>query len=620
MHQAVLDFRGILATYSDPRKGLEDSAAVAGASWDVGSPSFWNCTAWEDRLSRWASEGYNAVVWLGPNEFGAACMGDHLLLRHQEFPEARELAPEQNERIIAQMQVLLGRAKALGMCNLLYTHCIWVTPAFARAHGLDAPMPVSETVSKFHNIPYGPYLSPNCGVRHELTRQYSEAIFVEAMEIYPDLDGYYAPIGECLPGERTSWYREAMAPAFRRCAHKPLVVAHQWQCTLEGFMKNVAPAEVYDNVWLGYHAYNSEQITDAKPYPGLVEWMETTDLSTVAAIYPANVQQMPFNSPRFAFDITREMKKHANLRGFLYWEFSPKLDDQFRHALAYYAANPEPYSDEPWVAQLETIVGDRACARHFLNAYNISGRIIPEMCALVFGGSDWTKRELRLPYDLLRHAHWATSPVRGQRIVPIGVYTQYAASSPMHRDRNGSEYVLPPYSQEAIWGSEGGSVYDVLPNTHMHKVREMGEACLREAELAMQTAPAGCREAERIYAFMRGYSLLAHYYERKVAAGVAALIAMHTRTAEDRRKAEILADHTLAAYEEASAFLQGTLDGIMREIRGISMQEAAFNIDLPRLLELERADRANLATLFNWDDDITNIGTAGAATDTLRHG
>lgn len=180
-------------------------------------------------------------------------------------------------------------------------------------------------------------------------------------------------------------------------------------------MENVAPHEVYDNTWLGYHAYNSEQITDTKPYPGLVEWMETTGLPTVAAVYPANITQFPFNSPRFAYEMTREMKKHKNFKGFLYWEFSgEKMNPLFRKALAYYAATDEDYSDERWIDMLEGKFGCREAAGHFLNAYNISSKIIPEFCALTFGGSDWTKREVRVSYDFIKNPHWATSPVRGK--------------------------------------------------------------------------------------------------------------------------------------------------------------------------------------------------------------
>lgn len=613
MPENLLSFRGILATYADPRTAAPGDT-LPNSSWDEGSRSFWDRAGWETCLARWSTEGYNAVVWLGPNEFGAACVGDHILMRHDEFPEARELSPEQNDTIIMQMQWLFRRARELGMRNFLYTHCIWVTPAFARTHGLDQPMPVSETVSPNHNQKYGPFLSPNCGVRNELTRQYTEAVFAEAPRLYPELDGFYAGIGECLPGERTTWFREAIAPGLRRCGRKPLFIALQWQCTLEGFLENVCPPEIYENTWLGYHAYNSEQITDAKPYPGLVEWMETTELPTVAAFYPANVQQMPFNSPRFAYDVTREMKKYPNFQGFLYWEFSRKLSDLFHAALPYYAARPEPYADVPWLTQLEAQLGARDCAQHFLNAYNISGRIIPEMCALIFGGRDWTKRELRLPYDLLRHPHWATSPVRGQHLVPIGAYAQVAAHNPMYRERNGSEYYAPPYyTQDAYWESEGGSVYNIVPNTHMRKVREMGEACLREAELGLRHAPVSSHQtAEQIHAFMTAYCLLSRYYERKVAAGVAALMHMHNGQPEDRHDAERLAEEALQCYRVTIDFLRNTLDGIMLELRGQPMMETAYNISLDDLLALEEAERINLSKIFDWPETPSGTDVAVA--------
>ena len=97
-------------------------------------------------------------------------------------------------------------------------------------------------------------------------------------------------------------------------------------------------------------------------------------------------------------EITREMKRTENFVGYLYWEFSgPLLSPLFRKALARYSASDEPYNDEPWLDLLAQQYGDRRAAQHFVNAYNISGRILPEMCALVYHGGDVLKRELRLP-------------------------------------------------------------------------------------------------------------------------------------------------------------------------------------------------------------------------------
>ena len=78
------------------------------------------------------------------------------------------------------MKWLFREAKSYGMRNFLHTHVIWYSKAFGRAHGLDHPMPVSQTVIYFHNQGYGPpgkaESYTNCGVRNELTRAYRSGV------------------------------------------------------------------------------------------------------------------------------------------------------------------------------------------------------------------------------------------------------------------------------------------------------------------------------------------------------------------------------------------------------------------------------------------------------------
>jgi hypothetical protein len=565
---------------------------------------FWDKDLWNRYLTLWSSEGYNAIVWIGPNETGTGDLtGHHMLLRLEEFPEAREMPAEENEEIIGQMKWLLRWSKKLGMQNLLYTHFVWVTPAFAKAHGLDVPMPISQTVCKFHNEPYGGKVHPNIGVVNELTRAYTEAIYAEFPRVYEDLDGFYTPIGEALPGNRCKFYREAMVPGLKRSGRKPLVIAHQWQVPLEDYLENVAPEDVYDNTWLGFHGYNSEQISDAKPYPGVIEWSEQTGLPTVVAIYPANAIHFPFNSPRFACEIAREMKKVEGFAGFLYWEHSGrKLSPLFRKSLAYYAANDEAYSEEPWVDLLEEQFGDRAAAEHFLRAYDISGRIIPEMCALVYFGGDGMKRELRLPYHCLTGDYasgWMTSPARGRHLVPIRHYARFVAKDPeRYKDNNGSDPNRYPYFQQVIWRSEGGSIFDIVPPAHMRKVRAMGEECLQEAEEAMKTVSADNEEAQAAYRFMKTFQLLSRYYERKVAAGTAALVYGFSGRAEDKVEAEQLADEALESYLEAGEYMHAEVDPLITKIKGHPLTEQGA--DLQGLMKLERQERDKLASIFRW--------------------
>ena len=603
--QPDLPFRAMLVGYPHIKETPGGGAGRAGG--------FFDRDHWNRKLTQWSREGFNVAVWIGPSE---VLTGDHFLIRFKEFPEARELTAEENEKTIAQMKWLFQRARALGMKNFLYATVIHYTEAFEKAHGLEKPMPVSPTVHYFHNHGYG-LLNPrtNLGVRNDLTRAYVEAAFAEVCQTYEDLEGFYGPMGEAVPGNRGTYFKEAVVPGLKRSGRKPLFIAHQWQTPLEDYLENIAPKEIYENTWLGFHAYNSEQITDAKPYACLVEWAETTGLPTVAAVYPANALWFPFNSPKLAYQITTEMRKIANFQGFVYWEHSAdRLSPLFRKALARYAKSNEPYSDEPWLALLQEQFGDRQAAEHFLKAYDVSGRIQPEYCALVWCPNDVLRRELRLPYSFLTGYSypfsWLTDRVRGRPLQAVWHYAYWAAKDPKtYRDHNGSEWRISrgtrhDFRQESIWGTVGGSEYDIIPPVHMKKVRQMGETCLAEAEQALRTVRNNQEEAMRVSPFMKGYQLLTDYYERKVAAATSALIYSHSRKAEDKADAEKLADETVQAYVKAATFLHEKLDPVLLEVKGSTMFQVEFpgreKKDLPGLIEEEKEERKKLAEIFNW--------------------
>lgn len=587
----LLPFRAMLAGYPGP----EDK-------------TFWDEEYWSEKLVGWSSEGYNAVVWYGPNEL---TNGQHMLIRHAEFPEARELPLEEVERRVAHLNWLFHRARELGLKNFLLTQSIFFTEAFAKAHGLNTPMPLSPSVCSWHNTGYPDFwrggTTVNCGVRNELTRAYIEAVYAELPQTYPDLDGFYGFLGEPLPGDRGLFFREAVAPGLKRSGHRPLFIALQWQVPLERYMENVVPKDVYDNTWLGFHGYNSENITDAKPYPGVVEWSEKTGLPTVADLYPANQLYFPFNSPRFAYEIVSEMKKVGGFAGFVYWErhiSGTLLGPLFRKALAYYAGCSEPYSEEPWLAALEQQFGSRKAAAHFLKAYDISCRIIPETDALVYSGGDVLRRELRLPYAFFTGEYpwnYTASPARGGHLVPVKHYADFVAKDPeQFREKDGSDPGQPPYYQQSVWGSEGGSVYDVIPPAHMRKVRSMGVECLQEAEEALKSVATNQVEAIRTRDIMKAYQFLSYYYERKVAAAISALVYARSHWSEDREEAERLANEALQSYLEAAAFMHDRMDPFYAELAGQPLLEAG--VPLVELMEAEKKEREELPRIFHWPE------------------
>jgi alpha-beta hydrolase superfamily lysophospholipase len=583
----VLAFRAMFVSY-DATNAQGPPAA--------GMPATGQLAALDAMMRRYRDEGFNVMMWFNTGEL-SGIDGSHALIRHKQFPEARELTPEANEKKIGELKWLFAQAKRYGMRNFLYFNLLQYTPAFARAHGLDKPLPVSPTVHPFQHGGYGGSAQrTNLGVRTDLTRAYTEAVFREFVETYDDLDGFYGCMGETVPGKRSSFFREAIAPALKSARRHLPIIVHQWQVPLPDYLEDIAPREAYDNTWLGYHAYNSEQITDAQPYPGLVMWARTTGLPTVAALYPANIKHFPFNSPRLAFEITREMKRIPNFQGFMFWNFpGPELAGIFQRALGYYASRGEAYSDAPWIELLAGQFGDRTAGEHFLKAYNISGAIVPETCALVYNGSDFFPRELAMPYEYFNGAWsrpWQTSPARSG-LIPVDGYAQYVAQNPEHyKDRDGSDWTRPPYKQEVVWGSEGGSLYDVTPIAHMKKVRRMGEECLREAREGLKSVRKNRDQAQRVTDFMEGYALFARYYERKVAAATSALVYRYGKRPADKADAEKLADEALESYIQAANFYMKRLEGAP-ELMGRKPEFAAR-------IETEKKERRNLPTLFQW--------------------
>jgi hypothetical protein len=619
-----LEVRGILAMYDLPGRPpnpvwhiYQDFFSFDARKDHRYDGDFWDKGRWEKYLQLWSQEGYNAVWWYGRNEL---MTGDQLYVSFREFPEAREISAEESDKCIQQVKWLFRRAKELGMKNIIYGDFLHYTRAFEKAHGLDRPMPKSPSVYSV----YRDELSIPCGVRNELTIRFTQSVIHEICTTYEDLDGFYAPMGECVPGERSTFYSEAVIPGLKRSGRNLPFMVMAWQTPIEDFQRNIAPREVYENTWLGWHAYNAEQVTDPKPYPNLVGWAEAIGLPTVSTFYPSNLMWFPFNSPQFGYEMAYEMKRIPNFRGFMYWEFSGrKLSPLFRKALAYYAKNDEPYSDEPWLKVLEEQFGTREAAQHLLNAYNLSARIIPEKSALVWDPVGFPRGELHLPYALMTgdafQWSWAVSPVRTQPLQPIWHYAAWAAKHPhIFRDQNGSDWKTThgsplDFHQAVLWRTEGGSSYDTIPPAHMAKIRFLGENCFTEAQRGLMHATKNRDEAAQAVEFMQGYMLLTAYFEKKVAAAIAGLIYSYSRSDQDRQDAEKLADEALASYEQAATFLHQELDPVIQDLYQVPIREMRsayvptdFNFDsegggltgIPGLLEAERKERAQFADLF----------------------
>lgn len=587
--------------------GLAFRAMLVGDS-HPDDPRFWNQEAWRKKLESWRAEGFNALVWYGPNELTS---GENVLVRHARFPEANELPPERQRRLTEHMSWRFRTAKALGLRNFLMTQHVFYTGAFADAHGLDDLAEVSTDLSRWHIDGYPDWwrggLTKDCGVWNEDTRAYIESLYREIPSTYRDLDGFYGFLGEPMPGDRARLFREAIAPGLKQAKKHVLFIANQWQVPLESFVDNVLPSDVYDNTWLGFHGYNSESLTDTKPYPGVVFWAEATELPTVVDIYPGNQLILPLNSPRLAAEIVAEIKKVSGCVGFVYWErhvSGALLGPLFRKALARYSSTAEEYSDAPWLDLLTAEFGDREAARHMLRAFDLSSRIILEKDALVYSGGDVLRRELRLPYDFFLGSYpWShmTSPGRGGQLIPVYQYARFVARDPsVFRDRNGAELDREPFYQQPLWNGEGGSIYNVTPPEHMRKVRELGEECWKAAEAALPLVKRNREQAQNVANIMGAYRRLSAYYEKKVAAAVEAIVYAEEPDIEQRQRAEDLAAEAYDAYREAAFFMDAKLNPYFVKLTGAPLTESGASLEA--LIQAEEQECLDIASLFSWPD------------------
>jgi len=556
---------------------------------------FWDKTGWENALRKDREEGYNVIIWFV--DPWLRHLWPDFMIRNQAYPEARELTDQQADDIIAHLNWVFDKAHELGLQNIIFNHCIFVPLPFAVAHGLDQLPDATPTVARYGR-------GPNWGVRNELTRAYTQAAITELFQTYPSLDGMVSPMGETLPGKRSTWFAEAIVPGLEGSGRNPLFILHWWLMPFEDFMADIVKPNLYDNVMLMIE-YNGEVIDDPRTYPILLRWAEESGWPTIMEVVKANTDgdYFPNDSPKYAYDTLHYYRKIDNCVG-SYLQVSGR-DDQghlYRKAFGYYSENDVPYSDEPWLAELESKFGNRGAAERFLRALDASFRIQPEMTTIA-----WAAFDIQPPRRLtLRYWHWIDnnprfsyypSPARGAEVIAIRHYAQMIAlrsDGENFRNNNGSDYTIPPYQQNLIWEHID---FPVTPEDHMKKIKELGQICENEASIGRTLATANQAEAESIYRYMHAYRMLTEFYELKVLTAISALIYHYNEDPAEKVRAESLADQTLASYETAINYVWNNIDNRQGNIRGSWHNE---NLTLPQLIEAERTDRQQLPILFNW--------------------
>ena len=558
---------------------------------------FWDMAYWDRVLETLADEGYNAVLFLPEPWQGHAWQT--FLIRHDEFPEARDMPVEDYDRVIAQVRRIFARAHELGLKNFLWSYFSVTTPAFARAHGFDRALPVSETVDHRHNLPE---MGFHYGVRNEQTRAFTEAAVAEVFRTYADLDGLCGGMGEALPGKRSTWFREAIVPGLKRCGREPVFIVDDWMLPPQDFLDDIARPRAWPNTWLSIKS-NGEVFTDPQVYPDALRWAREAGMPVLFQVMNLNIEaNFPFNSPRLAHETVGEFRRAPNCAGFVSWFLSSNPNTLFRHALGHYGKSGEAYSPEAWERILAARYGSTEAAGHLLAALDASARIPADLCAFAWLPQDIGRSQLlTLPYWhwTLEDPRWGylTSPARSADLLPLRHYARVVA---MHgerfRDHNGADPARNsehPGAQELIWGL---TRYPTTPEAHMRHLRRLGDECAAAAGRAMPHVRTNRDEAQRLADSMTAYQLLTRYYEQKVLAATAACV--HGFGGGPRYRDDALqhADAAVAAYEQAIAFIRDRIDRGTNTIRG----RWGRSLSLDELIEQERAERKRLPELFRW--------------------
>jgi hypothetical protein len=159
------------------------------------------------------------------------------------------------------MRWIFKRAHQLGLKHYLFTYQIVTTSAFAAAHGMAIEMPESDTVDWRHNLKHT--MGAQYGIRNELTRAYTEAAIAEVFNVYKDLDGLSGGMAEALPGKRSTWFLEAVAPGLKRSGRNRVFQMMNWMLPLDEFIDDIVAKQVYDNLWVSV-MHNGETLTDGR--------------------------------------------------------------------------------------------------------------------------------------------------------------------------------------------------------------------------------------------------------------------------------------------------------------------------------------------------------------------
>lgn len=162
---------------------------------------------WESFLDMMADNRFNALTLWSLHPF-------HLMIRNEQFPEACDLTDAELADWQAFLHGLFAMAKERGIETYIVNWNIFVSPAFAKHHGVADYC--DETISSS-------YIGP--GDRSQVIKDYMRTTVTQLIDTYPDLTGLGISYGERMedftPVERQQWFEETFAAGMKK-ASRPI--------------------------------------------------------------------------------------------------------------------------------------------------------------------------------------------------------------------------------------------------------------------------------------------------------------------------------------------------------------------------------------------------------------
>ena len=335
------------------------------------SPNSWwlDKGHWAWRLRRCADYRINALLICHPHPFPA-------LIDLPNYPEATYFAPEHLGRLQEHFRWILDQAEQYGVKIYLLTWNIWVSPGFAKAHGL-----------------------PMEGPDGDLVRAYTRACYQRLFETYPKLAGVMTMAGEAPPG-CVDFVKDAIVGGLNNLANPPELIYWTW-CSYPEDAQEILAA--YRGKGTVAHYLQYEQLFRPQADPRLRMTSEALGGVPVVSLGGLGTATgfLYWSDPYYIRDIMADLLRQNGdgcfFQGLDSFDFRvPKwLGWQ---GLARYWWNPaRPKEDDYWCRRIASHYAIGEAARDFLEASIAASAIPTRLLALLHRQTDHHMPQFGLP-------------------------------------------------------------------------------------------------------------------------------------------------------------------------------------------------------------------------------